>query len=472
MSRVVMYVLNDVTLDSRVRREAATLAAAGHEVTVMGTSTARHAAEVEREHADGYEIVRVPIPDGWEERWRWIVRPWNLRRRGVGEVKRGVLGGPGTWPTVPAGAARIAGGLSLAGLRRIGLLIARLCGWRDPASGEPAYPPPGVRWLGGWWRSGVLGWAAAAATLAPPADLHHGHDLTGLPAALRGGERDRTAVLYDSHEIFLDSGGNATQPRWARTILGRLERRWSARAAALVTVNDAYAAVLRRRLHPRQTVVVHNCPPRWRPPAGAGERLRAAAGIPRRAPLILYHGALTAQRGIEQLIDALSLPELGRAHLVLLGYGARRDAFRALAAESRFGGRLHVLDAVPPEELLTWVHGADVDAIPLQRSTLNHYLCTPNKLFESLAAGVPVVVSDFPVMRGIVMDDPAGPLGTICDPRSPASIAAAVSGLLAEPAAQRRALRARCLEAAHARWNWEGESAKLLDLYRALLPAD
>ncbi len=62
-----------------------------------------------------------------------------------------------------------------------------------------------------------------------------------------------------------------------------------------------------------------------------------------------------------------------------------------------------------PDELLGWVAGADVDAMALQHSSLNHWLCTPNKLWESLAAGVPVVVSDFPVMRKIVLSGPSGP---------------------------------------------------------------
>ena len=49
-----------------------------------------------------------------------------------------------------------------------------------------------------------------------------------------------------------------------------------------------------------------------------------------------------------------------------------------------------------PTELLDWVAAADVVAMPIQPSTLNHRLTTPNKLFEALAAGVPVVASDLP----------------------------------------------------------------------------
>jgi len=106
--------------------------------------------------------------------------------------------------------------------------------------------------------------------------------------------------------------------------------------------------------------------------------------------------------------------------------------------------------------------------MPIQDSTLNHRLSTPNKLFEALAAGVPIVASDLPELRRIVMDDPAGPLGVLCDPTDPTSIAAAIEGLLGRPPDERAALRERCLGAARDRWNWETESARLVDLYADL----
>ena len=161
-----------------------------------------------------------------------------------------------------------------------------------------------------------------------------------------------------------------------------------------------------------------------------------------------------------------------RRHLAILGFGSIRDELEAMAAEPRFGGRVHVLPAVPPDDVVDWVGSADVDVIALERSTLNHWLCTPNKLWESLTAGTPVVVSDFPVMRRIVMDDPAGALGTVCDPVDPASIAAAIRAIAEASPEARAGWRARCREAAADRWNWETESARLVELYASLGAAD
>jgi glycosyltransferase involved in cell wall biosynthesis len=164
-------------------------------------------------------------------------------------------------------------------------------------------------------------------------------------------------------------------------------------------------------------------------------------------------------------MEAILLPGLQNAHLVLLGFGDRRDAYRAAADESRYERRVHVLDPVPPDELLPWIASADVGAMPIQPSTLNHYLSTPNKLFECLAAGIPVVASDFPTTRRIVVDNPTGPLGAVCDPSSAESLAGALRSILELGDPRATALRARCLAAAHERWNWETESAGLTRLY-------
>jgi glycosyltransferase involved in cell wall biosynthesis len=106
--------------------------------------------------------------------------------------------------------------------------------------------------------------------------------------------------------------------------------------------------------------------------------------------------------------------------------------------------------------------------MPNQPRTLNERYSTPNKLFESIAVGTPVVSSDFPERRRIVIDDPDGPLGAVCDPTRASELARALAGILDLDAAAADDLRRRCHRAATTRWNWEIESARLLELYRGL----
>lgn len=403
--RVAMALYADVTYDSRVQREAESLCRAGHSVTIYCLSGAAPSGSSFEVVASRPSVSAV-LPDG-------------------------------SSPFLRTGTSGV-----------VGRVASR------------------VRWMVGYVRN-IRAWGRWAVATAGHVDVWHAHDLTGLMAvAPRVVASAR--LVYDSHEIFLETGTAARLPGPLRRALSAYEGRLARRAIAMITVNDQYAAVLDRRLRPRRVLVVRNCPPRWEAPELPVSGLRDATGVPSSVPLMLYHGSFTHHRGIEQLAEAMLQPGLESAHLALLGFGGIRQELQDLVAEPRFEGRLHLLDAVPPGELLDWVAGADVDVIPLQHSTLNHWLCTPNKLWESLAAGVPVVVSDFPAMRPIVLDDPAGELGAVCDPADPASIAMAIRTIVERPPELRAELRRRCLEAAHARWNWEQESATLVELYREL----
>ena len=402
--RVAMALYGDITYDSRVLREAETLARAGHDVTI-------HSLSGSAPNGSPFRVVAW-APD------RSAALPGGRRRDASAHSSRRI--------------ARIAASAS---------------------------------WLVGYARN-IRAWGHWAVAAAGEVDVWHAHD---LPALLAVGRlvRPPVGLVYDSHEIFMDAGTGARLPTVLRRFLAAYEGLLARRAFALVTVNEAYAAVLERRLRPRRMIIVRNCPPRSSlstMPAG----LRAAAGVASSRPLILYHGAFALHRGIEELAEAMLRPGLEDAHLALLGLGDLRPVLEAFAVDPRFGGRVHVLDAVPPHELLAWVEEADVDVMALQPSTLNHYLCTPNKLWESLAAGVPVVVSDFPVMRRIVLDDPDGPLGRTCDPRDPGSIAEAIREVIELEPDERARLRTRCLRAAHERWNWEAESSRLVGLYTEL----
>jgi glycosyltransferase involved in cell wall biosynthesis len=421
MTRVVMFVYNDVVHDTRVLREAAALRDADHEVTILARPRDTLDRVGDELVIDGIRIVRVAVPYRWRSWWRLVRAPGRA------------------------------------------LEIA----WRR-ITRRPASPGSGpVRWLV-TWRWGTIGWARRAAQAAPMADVYHGHDLSGAVAAERASARHVGRLVYDSHELFMESRGTARQPSWARWFVRRVEAGIVDRANAVVTVNDVIADELAMRYRPRPTAVVHNCPPRWSPSEPGPDRIRAALGLPPSSLVVLCHGGLHPGRGLEETIQAVARLADLPVELVFLGFGPATERYRALADGAGLGSRFHILDAVPPATQSSTSAGADVDVMVIQPTELNAVYSTPNKLFESLAAGVPVVSSDFPSRRRIIVDDPDGPLGVVCDPTDPEAIGQAIRSIVASDAADRADLRRRCLRAAHERWNWETESEKLIQLYRQL----
>lgn len=406
--RVGVALYGDVTYDSRVRREAATLARGGYDVRLVCLASSGEDADLPgpvtilvRQPASGSVLPGAPNPF-WSE-----------------------------------------------GRRR-----------RDAVVGR-------IRWLVAY-ASSIRAWGRLAFAAAGPVDVWHVHDLPALIALGPVVPRE-VPIVFDAHELFAEAGTAARMPGALRSLLRAYERRLVSRVAAIVTVNEALGAVLRRRYPGRRVVVLHNCPDRWRPPPVRKDRIREATGIPIEDAVVLHHGSLGANRGIEQLVEALEQPGLERAHVVLMGPGEVRSRYVDIADSPRWRGRVHVLDPVASVDLLDWVSSADVGAMPIQRSTLNHFLSTPNKLFECIAAGVPVVSSDFPAMRGIVAGDHDGALGVVCDPTSIESIASALRSVLQLDPDAYDAMRARCLAAADRRWNWETESGRLTALYGELV---
>ena len=417
-----MFVRNDMTVDARILKEAASLRDDGHAVTIVGIARPEAPREVEREPRDGFEIVRVPLPR-WRHWWRWLRAPSRI------------------WSMI-----------------RTRSIHAR--------EGERM---DALDWLA-MWRFATLGWARAAARIAGPADVYHGHDLTGLPAAVfaRRLHNPAARLVYDSHELYVDSAATVGRPAWAVNWLRRREREWSSEADALVTVSDGYADHLRPRLGIANVVVVHNCPPR---PTGPFERtnvVRESLGLAPETRVVLYTGGLRAGRGVRELALAMLEPGLEDVHLGYLGFGPLAPDVADLASDPDYGGRIHLLPPVAPLDVVRWVSSVDVAGMAIQATNRSYELSTPNKMFEAFAAGVPVAGSDFPGFRSIVAENPDGPLGELFDPASPASIAAAIRRILELPLEEYAAMAERARRAAVERWNWETESAKLIALYREL----
>jgi glycosyltransferase involved in cell wall biosynthesis len=433
--RCTLVLPSSGAFDSRAWRIASTLSSRGHNVTVMARLEPGVAAN--ETHPAGYRIIRVPVSAmaGLPGPLRWVVQ--RLRGRSTPPTERAA---EATTPTATGGSSRGSG--RGGGGRLVGPLRSA-------------------------WSAGVR-LAAIALTVrsqriatraaAPPADIVHAMAYMGIPVGLDLGRRDAAPVVYDARDIYVDAANIARLPGPARRLFAQVERRWARRASRVATVNDPYADVMERRFGVPRPLIVMNCSYRRDEPAVRQRLFHERLGLDRDTRVVLYQGGFSRDRGIEQLIEAVPLfPD--RTVLVLLGYGLLQAELERRATEPGLADRLFVLPAVAPTELLDWVGSADVVAMPIQPSTLNHRLTTPNKLFEAMAVGVPVVASDLPGMAAIVRETGCG---VLCDPTSPAAIATAIRSILDAPEPERLAYRERSLAAAHGRYSWEAQAETLI----------
>ena len=423
--------------DSRTYRIASTCLARGHQVTVLARW--KEGLPDEELHPAGYRILRVraSAADGL---------PLKGTRAAAGRLLH-----PGRRPAAaPPSRPASAGAGTVA--------APKVASGASPASFPRRVLASAVRRLA--IPLTIRSHIRNARRLAPGADLYHGMAYMGIPVALALGRDHHAPVVYDARDIYLEARNLAKSRGIVRWALARAERGWAHKSARVVTVNDAYADVMTQRFGTERPLVVMNCSARFDPPEPPERRFHETLGLPGDARVVLYHGGLFPERGIEQLMAAMdTIPD---AVLVLMGYGVLEPELRAAAAEPERAGRMFVLPAVPPQDLHAWVAAADIAAMPIQASTLNHRLTTPNKLFEAMAAGVPVVASDLPGMATIVREVD---FGRLCDPADAASIAGAIRSILDAPADEVTRLRANARRAARERYNWETQADALLAAY-------
>lgn len=496
---VVMLVGNDVTVDTRVKKMAATLAADGLRVTVLGLSTTARRAESD---LHGARIILLPVVYALRDARTMQRRVPSLAYRSKREVvvakRRRKLMERETAAAVararvrlaaldPAGAPRErAGRLVLVGTiraRRLAVKVRR----KAVAVREALYqrrlhrePWPGETLVRAAvlavtrlqledWRRALpyiqdyeLAFGPVLDELAP--DVVHAHDVHLIGVAERSVARARAAGrpvrwIYDAHEYI---PGLA---RYAGRELGGyidLEREYIRRADRVITVAEPIADILERTFRlPRRPTVVLNVPVVADLAEEKLPSVRRASGLSADVPLVVYSGGIDRTRGVQTLVEAM--PLLPGVHVALVSRSGHVAHLELRAAQLGCRDRLHIVPFVPNDEVPAYLSSATVGIHTLTHYG-NHEVALPNKLFDYLHARLPVVVSDVRAMAELTTELGIGEVFTADDPRS---LATALLTVLADPGSYARVYRDRpeILE----RYSWRREQHNLTRLYRDLL---
>ncbi|MCU0725886.1 MAG: glycosyltransferase [Planctomycetes bacterium] len=310
-------------------------------------------------------------------------------------------------------------------LSRAGLRVSVLAWDRDGASRpEEEMEGVSVTRIGprsthgrGRGQSGYLlrFWARAVRTISRQRfDILWCHDLDMLPVGvLLGGVRSRP-VVFDAHESYPDMVAGSVGPGWTAA-LRWLERHLARRVSAVVTVGERLAAKF-RGMGARRTVVAGNWkdPAEYRVVSGSRAAARKRYGVPLEAWLVTSIGFLGAERKLAELIAAVEgLPD---AHVLIGGRGPLEEACRSAAGP---GGRVHFAGWVPPAEVPALTAAGDAVFYGFDPASGNARYSAPNKLFEALAAGLPVITGPFGEIEEVVR---AYGCGVVIPDYRPASI--------------------------------------------------
>ena len=221
----------------------------------------------------------------------------------------------------------------------------------------------------------------------------------------------------------------------------------------MITVNESIAEAYRDK-YGLQVFVVRNMPRIQHPVQVEGRDAFAEHGIPTDLPIALMQGAyMDRDRGAAEAVAALEA--MKGVRLVLVGAGIEWEEARAQVNDPRWGGRLHCIPKLPFDELRVLTASADVGLSLDKGGHGNYEMSLPNKLFDFMHAGLPMVTTARKQVAAVVKEFG---LGVVVNDLSPATLARAVEEVLATPREswKMRAMNARELH------HWDVDAPKLL----------
>lgn len=265
-------------------------------------------------------------------------------------------------------------------------------------------------------------------------------------------------LVYDSHEIFTEVpelvGQNFKQGVWRRVekwIFPKLKNVFTVNQSISVWFYDKYKV---------RPLVVRNMPRKGNETHAT--TTRAELNLPTDKKIVLLQGAgINVDRGSEELVEAMKfLPDV---HLLIVGSGDVIPQLQSIVTKERLTDRVTFTGKVPHEALQKYTSIADLGVTLDKPTNINYRLSLPNKIFDYIRAGVPVLCSDLPEVARIVRDYK---VGVVADSFDPKKLAETISNALNSPEYQN--WKANTKNAAE-ELCWETDEINLTKVYSQFL---
>lgn len=188
-----------------------------------------------------------------------------------------------------------------------------------------------------------------------------------------------------------------------------------------------------------------------------------AVSYSQRSPFFSYAGGITRARGAVEMVEAMNLVGGDDVRLCLAGVFFEQDLQEEIKSHPGWT-KVKFFGWIDRKQVAFFLGNVRAGLV-LFHPGPNHSNAQPNKMFEYMAAGLPVIASDFPLWREIIQEERCG---LLVDPLDPAAIAEAMRWILANPV-EAEAMGGRGRLAVEKKYNWEQESKKLISLYENLL---
>ena len=264
----------------------------------------------------------------------------------------------------------------------------------------------------------------------------------------------RIPLIYDSHEYFTEVPELVSRPKVQR-VWKRIEEYVLPKMSEMITVNKSIADLF----HEKYGIKVHiirNIPMRKMLPAPA---TREEVGLnPDKHILVLQGSGINIHRGSEELVDAMAY--LDNCQLVIIGGGDVLPILKETVAKNHWEDRVKFFPRMPYQKMMAITQLAELGFTLDKDTNLNYRFSLPNKLFDYIQAGVPIVASHLTEIERIITDYN---IGTFIENHDPETIASTIQKALNDE--KILSLWKNNLIFAGQNLCWENEEEVLLKIY-------
>jgi glycosyltransferase involved in cell wall biosynthesis len=239
-------------------------------------------------------------------------------------------------------------------------------------------------------------------------DLVQVHDLPLLELGHELSQKFKVPLIYDSHEFYPEQ---IVFDKFLKERLIQHEANLIKHCDLVFTVNNSIAEQIKERYKIKKPSVVLNAldSPKELNQIIGTDFFRKHFSIPQNKKVILLQGGLYANRNLENLVKSFAYVTYPNVVLVVMGSGEIEAKLIKIANKlNLLNNKIYFLPSVPQDDLLYYTTSADFGIIPYPPVDLNTYYCTPNKLFEFIQAGLPIIANDLPELRRYVADNGFG----------------------------------------------------------------
>jgi hypothetical protein len=231
-------------------------------------------------------------------------------------------------------------------------------------------------------------------------DLINCHSLSVLGIGMYFKIFRKTPLIYDAHELETEVEG----AKGIKKTIGKfLESIYIRYVDELIVVSNSIAGWYKSKYLNLEISTVRNVPYYFELNTSSN-LLRKKFNIKANQLIFIYQGLLSSSRGVDIILDTFRQVS-DQYQIVFMGMGEMVDEIKLV--ENKYAN-IHFLPAVPPSEIHLYTSSADVGIHLIQNTCLNHFYCSPNKIFEYLLYGIPQIISNFPDMMLALDNDKCG----------------------------------------------------------------